>query len=189
MLPENQTNKSPDKPYNQTIPRSQRDGGSNLDDGCGDIGQAEAGMDEVFGELIQSAAQGIENSPIGQAVTQGFNAGDDDESNSEAVSGLGGAVGSLVEIPAEAAATVAGNAANALMMPDQKRKRKSGRDDTQFSRETTAHEGSPENGPSGLPMMSAAGKKLASKTAPQSAYQTTTIGTSAVDRMMRGRKS
>jgi hypothetical protein len=43
MLPENQTNKSPDKPYNQTIPGSMRDGGSNLDEGCS-IGQAEAGV-------------------------------------------------------------------------------------------------------------------------------------------------
>jgi hypothetical protein len=42
MLPENQTNKSPDKPYNQTRPLSARTSGSELDEGC-EISQAEAG--------------------------------------------------------------------------------------------------------------------------------------------------
>jgi hypothetical protein len=36
MLTEN-TNKNPAKPYNQTIPKSQQDGGTNLDEGCGAI--------------------------------------------------------------------------------------------------------------------------------------------------------
>ena len=43
MLPEN-TNKAPDKPYNQTIPKSQQDSGTNLDEGCGDIEQATGGL-------------------------------------------------------------------------------------------------------------------------------------------------
>lgn len=44
MLPENQRNKTPDRPYTQTIPKSQQDGGKNLDEGFGDIEQAEAGL-------------------------------------------------------------------------------------------------------------------------------------------------
>jgi hypothetical protein len=44
MLPENQTNKAPDKPYAQTIPKSQQDSGTNLDEACGDIEQAEGGL-------------------------------------------------------------------------------------------------------------------------------------------------
>ena len=37
MLPENQTNKSPDKPYNKTVPRSMQGGGLNLDEVCPEI--------------------------------------------------------------------------------------------------------------------------------------------------------
>ena len=59
------------------------------------------------------------------------------------------------------------------------------RDTTEFTRQTTSHEGSPANGQPGLPMMSETGKRLASKTAPQSVYETTTIGQSAVDKIVR----
>lgn len=105
----------PNKSFNMPIPRSQLNGGSNLDEGCGDIGQAEAGtgLDSVTKQLAQ--------------------------------------------------------------------------DTTEFTRQTTSHPGSPENGRPGLPLMSTEGKKLASKSAPSSAYKTTTIGTSAVDKAMRGR--
>lgn len=44
-----------------------------------------------------------------------------------------------------------------------------GKDDTTFRRETTGH-GNAQNGQSGLPLMSEAGKALASKTAPASAF-------------------
>ena len=43
-----QSNKSADTEFNKIysgmVPKSQSDGGSNLDVGCGDIEQAEAGM-------------------------------------------------------------------------------------------------------------------------------------------------
>jgi hypothetical protein len=45
------------KPMADWIPQSQRDSGTNLDDGCGDIDQASAGSVETFGsdalKLIQ----------------------------------------------------------------------------------------------------------------------------------------
>jgi len=37
-------NKDLSKPWNQTVPKSMQDGGSNLDVGCGDIEQADAGV-------------------------------------------------------------------------------------------------------------------------------------------------
>lgn len=53
-------------------------------------------------------------------------------------------------------------------------------DTTEFTRQTTTHEGSPSNGRPGLPLMSEAGKRMASDTAPSNAYQVTTRSTSAV---------
>jgi hypothetical protein len=44
MLPENQRNKAPDRPYTQTIPKSQQNSGVDLDEACGELGQAEAGL-------------------------------------------------------------------------------------------------------------------------------------------------
>jgi hypothetical protein len=48
-------NKYPDKPMQPWIPRSQRDSGLNLDEGCGDIETSEAneviGVDEIFAAL------------------------------------------------------------------------------------------------------------------------------------------
>lgn len=56
MLPENQTNKNPSQPESQTIPRSMRDSGANLDEGCGEITQSEVPslMDSYKGSLPQS---------------------------------------------------------------------------------------------------------------------------------------
>lgn len=55
---------------------------------------------------------------------------------------------------------------------------------------TTAEQTNKKN-PGAAPkitMLSPEGSALADKTAPADAYQSTTIGTSAVDRVMRGRK-
>jgi hypothetical protein len=41
--------KYPDKPLQPWVPKSMRDSGANLDDGCGDIEQAEAGSTETYG--------------------------------------------------------------------------------------------------------------------------------------------
>jgi hypothetical protein len=37
-------NKDLSKPWNQTVPKSMQGGGTNLDIGCGDIEQADAGV-------------------------------------------------------------------------------------------------------------------------------------------------
>jgi len=114
-----QFNKDPQKDFNKifngTPPRSMQNGGSGLDAGCGDVGQAEAGtgLDSVTKQLA--------------------------------------------------------------------------RDTTEFSRETTSHPGSPSNGQSGLPLMSAEGSALANRTAPASAYDTR-ISQSSVDRAIRGKE-
>ena len=60
-----QSNKSADKEYNKIfngmVPKSQSDGGSNLDVGCGDIEQATAAWD--------GAAEETENNePLGEAI-------------------------------------------------------------------------------------------------------------------------
>jgi hypothetical protein len=173
-----QFNKDPQKDYakvfNGTIPRSQQNSGGDLDSFCPEIEHASAGNDEGVEEL----AQQVENSPPVQWIASGYNAGD--ESNSEAVSNLGEAIynagpGPLVNTVATAVGA-------------DGRTKRAGKDSTEFTRQTTSREGSPANGPSGLPLMSEVGKELASKTAPASAYKTTTIGTSGVDRMMRGGK-
>jgi hypothetical protein len=52
---------------------------------------------------------------------------------------------------------------------------------------TSASQGIQENGPAGLPLVSEAGKKNASKAAPQSLSKDTgKIGVSSMDRLMRG---
>jgi hypothetical protein len=55
---DNNQNKNPSKPYNQTIPKSQQDGGRNLDDGCGEITQSEipAAMDSYKSSLPEAEA-------------------------------------------------------------------------------------------------------------------------------------
>ena len=60
MLPENQTNKNPSQPESQTIPRSMRDSGANLDEGCGEITQSEVPslMDSYKGSLPQRGNRG-----------------------------------------------------------------------------------------------------------------------------------
>jgi len=64
--------------------------------------------------------------------------------------------------------------------------RKPAKDETRFTSETTSHASLP-NGPSGLPLMSPAGEKLAAKSAPRNAFVTREkITTSAVDKLMRG---
>jgi hypothetical protein len=53
----------------------------------------------------------------------------------------------------------------------------------------SASQGIQENGPAGLPLMSEAGKKNAAKAAPTSVLRATgKIGTSDVDRQMRGKR-
>jgi hypothetical protein len=75
-------NKDLSKPWNQTVPKSMRDGGANLDEICGSIEQASAGEDgaaeeteanepaseafgaaenmaEVMSQPVRVAAQGI----------------------------------------------------------------------------------------------------------------------------------
>ena len=53
-------NKDLSKPWNQTVPKSMRDGGANLDEGC-DLQQASAGED--------GAAEETENNePLGEAI-------------------------------------------------------------------------------------------------------------------------
>ena len=39
-----QSNRDPSKPWNQLMPRSMRDSGVNLDEVCGELEQAEAGL-------------------------------------------------------------------------------------------------------------------------------------------------
>jgi hypothetical protein len=58
---------------------------------------------------------------------------------------------------------------------------------SEFTESTTEH-GNNENGPTGLPLMSPEGKRLAAKSAPSSAFDRKPIPTSAVDRAMRGRR-
>lgn len=114
--------KYPNKPLQSWVPKSMRDSGVYLDEGCGDIEQAEAGIsyDHAMKEI---------DGPKSRA-----------------------------------------------------------KDETTFTSESTNH-GNNENGPAGLPLMSAAGNKLAKKTAPSSALVVSEqIGTSAVDRAMRGGK-
>jgi len=66
--------------------------------------------------------------------------------------------------------------------------RKPAVDETVFTSETTSHASLP-NGPAGLPLMSAAGAKLAKKSAPRSAFVVPNkIQSSSVDRLMRGKQ-
>jgi hypothetical protein len=60
---DNNQNKNPSKPYNQTIPKSQQDGGRNLDDGCPEIEQAEASglMDAHKGSIPEATATKVIN--------------------------------------------------------------------------------------------------------------------------------
>jgi len=61
MLPENATNKIPDRPYTQTIPLSQRDSGVNLDECCEGGMEMEAGMKMIktAGGSMQQAEGGM----------------------------------------------------------------------------------------------------------------------------------
>jgi len=66
--------------------------------------------------------------------------------------------------------------------------RKPATDETVFTSETTSHASLP-NGPAGLPLLSAAGAKLAKKSAPRSAFVVAgKIQSSSADRFMRGGK-
>jgi hypothetical protein len=61
---------------------------------------------------------------------------------------------------------------------------------TNFREETVTHKSEHENGAPGLPLMSAAGNKMAAKTAPRSAFKTDSdkIPNSSVDAFMRPRR-
>jgi hypothetical protein len=50
--------KYPNKPLQPWVPRSQRDGGINLDEGCPEIEQAEAGLglDRAIAEINKKGA-------------------------------------------------------------------------------------------------------------------------------------
>jgi hypothetical protein len=61
MLPENQTNKSPDKPYNKTVPRSMANSGLDLDEACPTIEQSSvpAAMDSYKSSIPEAEATRI----------------------------------------------------------------------------------------------------------------------------------
>jgi hypothetical protein len=121
------------------------------------------------GEQVSAIAGQVANSAPGEAVAAGYNAGQtgnqtgeelDEGTPSEEAGNLGSAIGGLVSTAADPFEQAA-SAVGALM--------EKAKDDTRFTRESTSHGNAP-NGQSGLPLMSEAGKRLASKAAPTSAF-------------------
>jgi hypothetical protein len=111
-----QSNKNPDKEFNKIfngqVPRSMQDGGTNLDVGCGDIEQAEAGQG------LDSLVEQLETSEPAEWVAGGYNAGASDDTPSESAANLGEALYNAGPGPIEQAGE---NAVGALLQDRRKR--------------------------------------------------------------------